>query len=80
MTTDSGTIGIGSVYSHPELVRAIVEDQLRDILIGDDPLEVESIWEKSDRVTRWYGRKGAAISALGGIDIPLSDSGHSKRS
>ena len=73
VTTDSGTMGIGSVYSHPALVRAIVEDQLRDILVGEDPLEVESIWEKSYRVTRWYGRKGAAISALGGIDIALWD-------
>ena len=73
VTTDSGTVGIGSVYSHPDLVRAIVEDQLRDILVGDDPLDVETIWEKSYRVTRWYGRKGAAISALGGIDIALWD-------
>ncbi len=71
--TDSGAEGIGSVYSHPELVRVIVEDQLRDLLVGEDPLEVESLWEKSYRVTRWYGRKGAAISALGGIDTALWD-------
>ncbi len=73
MTTDSGTGGIGSVYSHPELVRATVAGQVRDLLVGDDPLEVESIWEKSCRVTRWYGRKGAAITALAGIDTALWD-------
>ena len=73
VTTDSGTEGIGSVYSNPELVRVIVEHQLRDLLVGEDPLEVESIWEKSCRVTRWYGPKGAAMSALGGVDIALWD-------
>lgn len=37
----------GSVYSHPEIVRTIVENQLRDILVGCDPLEVESIWKEN---------------------------------
>lgn len=73
VSTDSGIEGIGSVYSHPDLVRLIVEQQLRDLLIGEDPLEIESIWEKNYRVTRWYGRKGAAMSALGGIDVALWD-------
>ena len=35
--TDNGITGIGSVYSHPDLVRIIVEDQLRDMLIGGGP-------------------------------------------
>ena len=62
---------LGSVYSHPELIRTIVEGNLRDLLIGEDPLEVERIWEQCDKVTRWYGRKGAAMSALGGVDTAL---------
>ena len=71
--TDSGTSGVGSVYSHPELVRTIIEGNLRDLLIGEDPLDVERIWEQSYKVTRWYGRKGAAMSALGGVDTALWD-------
>ena len=73
VSTDEGIEGIGSVYSHPDLVRMIVEQQLRNLLIGEDPLEVEAIWDKNYRITRWYGRKGAAISALGGIDVALWD-------
>jgi len=73
VSTDDGIEGIGSVYSHPDLVRMIVEQQLRDLLIGEDPLEVEAIWDKNYRITRWYGRKGAALSALGGIDVALWD-------
>ena len=68
---DTGDVGLGSVYSHPDLVRAIIEDQLSDFLIGEDPLEVEKLWQRMYGVTRWYGRKGAAVSALGGIDMAL---------
>ena len=46
---------------------------LHDLLVGEDPLEVEKIWEQPYRLTRWYGRKGAAMSALGGVDIALWD-------
>jgi len=55
------------------LVRTIVEGHLRDILIGKDPLDVETLWEQNYTLTRWYGRKGAAVSALGGVDIALWD-------
>lgn len=71
--TDEGVSGIGSVYSHPELVRMIVEGQLRPLLIGQDPLDTESLWQRAYSVTRWYGRKGVAVSTLGGIDIALWD-------
>lgn len=70
---DTGDVGLGSVYSHPDLVRAIIEDQLSDFLIGEDPREVEKLWQRMYGVTRWYGRKGAAVSALGGIDMALWD-------
>ena len=71
--TDEGISGIGSVYSHPDLVRVIVEGQLAPMLRGEDPLEVEALWESNYKLTRWYGRKGAAMSALGGVDIALWD-------
>jgi L-alanine-DL-glutamate epimerase-like enolase superfamily enzyme len=65
--------GIGSAYSHPNVVRSIVEGNLRDLLVGEDPTEVEALWRKMYRITRWYGRKGAAISALGAVDTALWD-------
>lgn len=71
--TDSDLVGIGSVYSHPTLVTKIVEDHLQPMLVGEDPLQVEALWERCYRITRWYGRKGVAISALGGVDIALWD-------
>ncbi|HEX4485051.1 MAG TPA: mandelate racemase/muconate lactonizing enzyme family protein [Terriglobales bacterium] len=71
--TEDGLTGVGSVYSHPGLVTSIIEEHLQPILLGRDPLQVEEIWDLCYRLTRWYGRKGAAVSALGGIDTALWD-------
>lgn len=71
--TDTGRTGVGSVYSHPGLVELVVKHQLEPLLRGRDPCEVETLWEFMYRITRWYGRKGAAMSALGGIDTALWD-------
>lgn len=70
--TDTGAVGIGSAYSHPALVHIVVE-QLSALLRGYDPRNVEAIWDKMYGWTRWFGRKGAAMSALGGIDVALWD-------
>lgn len=73
VSTDEGLTGLGSVYSHPDLVRAIIEGHLRPALEGADPLNIQGIWTRCYDLTRWYGRKGVALSALGGIDIALWD-------
>ena len=71
--TECGAVGVGSVYSYPALVYLIVREQLAAVLVGEDPTEVEALWEKMYALTRWYGRKGAALSALGGVDMALWD-------
>jgi D-galactarolactone cycloisomerase len=71
--TDSGETGIGAAYSHPDLVRTIIEGNLRAHLIGADPTDIDGIFDKLYGLTRWYGRKGAAMTAIGGIDIALWD-------
>lgn len=70
--TDQKEVGIGSAYSHPALVQIVVR-QLSALLRGYDTADVESIWEKMYGWTRWFGRKGAAMTALGGIDVALWD-------
>jgi D-galactarolactone cycloisomerase len=73
VVTDDGQVGLGTVYSHPDLVRLIIEEHLAPHLIGEDPSQIERLWQEMYSLTRWYGRKGVAISALGGIDIALWD-------
>ncbi|MDB5339314.1 MAG: hypothetical protein JWN70_4933 [Planctomycetaceae bacterium] len=70
--TDGKEVGIGSAYSHPALVQIVIQ-QLSALLRGQDPRDVEAIWEKMYGWTRWFGRKGAAMTALGGIDVALWD-------
>jgi len=71
--TDDGHVGQGSVYSYPALVYLIVKQQLEPLLRGEDPTDVEALWQRMYRVTRWYGRKGVAMSALGGLDTAFWD-------
>ena len=71
--TDGRSTGIGAAYSHPDLVKLIIERHLAPHLVGRDPTDVEELWDLMYGLTRWYGRKGAAISALGGLDIAFWD-------
>jgi L-rhamnonate dehydratase len=79
--TDEGITGIGEVDSSPEIGKAFVEAPsshavsrgLRDILVGEDPLDVEGLWHKMYRGTIFSGRRGAAIHAISGVDIALWD-------
>jgi L-alanine-DL-glutamate epimerase-like enolase superfamily enzyme len=71
--TDTPHVGVGSAYSHPGLVHLVVKGQLEPLLRGEDPREVEALWERMYGLTRWYGRKGAAMSALGGLDVAFWD-------
>ena len=43
VTADNAMTGWGSAYSHPDLVRIVVEQQLRPMLLGEDPTEVEAL-------------------------------------
>lgn len=71
--TDTKEVGIGSCYTYPALAYLIVEQQLSPLLKGEDPTDVEGLWDKMYGVTRWYGRKGVAMSTLGAVDTALWD-------
>jgi L-alanine-DL-glutamate epimerase-like enolase superfamily enzyme len=73
VTATGGLVGWGAAYSHPDLVRIVVEAHLKPFLLGRDPTEVEALWGRMYRLTRWYGRKGAAMSALGALDTAFWD-------
>jgi D-galactarolactone cycloisomerase len=55
------------------LLHEIIAGQLAPILIGTDPFDIAARWRQMDDMTLWYGRKGIAITAIGGIDIALWD-------
>jgi L-alanine-DL-glutamate epimerase-like enolase superfamily enzyme len=79
--TDEGITGIGEVDASPTVIKAIIDAPrshaistgLREILVGKDPRDIESLWEQMYRGSIFYGRRGAAIMAISGLDIALWD-------
>ena len=70
--TDEGTQGF-SYLNAPGAIRSLIEDNLKDILIGRTPFETEAIWTEMFWRVRGYGRKGLAFQAISGLDIALWD-------
>ncbi len=71
--TDEGQRGIGNVLVGVHAAKAIIDSALTPILAGQDPFDVELLWETMFRSTLNFGRKGAAIEAISGVDIALWD-------
>ncbi len=81
ITTDAGIVGWGEVDGCPSVVKAIIDAPyshtmvtgLKSLLIGENPLETARLWAKMHRATLFYGRGGAVLQAMAGIDMALWD-------
>jgi len=79
--TDAGITGIGEADSSPAVVEAVVNAPvshdksagLKEVVLGRDPFDVEVLWNEMYERSYFYGRKGAAITAISGIDMALWD-------
>ena len=79
--TDDGLEGIGEADASPEVIKAIIDAPfshniacgLREILIGENPLETERLWQKMYRRTMYYGRSSVTICAMSAVDMALWD-------
>ena len=77
VSTDEGIRGLG--YSlvfgggGAESVHAYLETRLAPVLIGEDPLMVERLWEKMFRTDMGIKKQGIAAYALSALDIGLWD-------
>src|SRR5215212_6643670 len=79
--TDDGLEGVGEADSSPEVVKAIIDAPfshnvacgLRKIVIGENPLETDRVWQKMYRRTMYFGRTSVGIAAMSAIDMALWD-------
>ncbi len=79
--TDEGITGVGESDLNPWIARACLEAPathtmsrgMKNLLIGQDPLKIESLWERVYVGTAMDGRRGALIHALGAVDMALWD-------
>ncbi len=67
-----GTYGWGEGYGPATVVKAGVEF-LTPLVLGEDPLQVEAIWNKMRLRALDYARRGVLVAAISAIDIALWD-------
>ena len=69
---NDGTVGIGcSIGGEPACY--IIEKHLSRFVEGQDPRNVELIWDQMWRATLPYGRKGLAVQAISAVDLAIWD-------
>ena len=79
--TDEGITGLGEIDSSPSVAKAIIDappshkicSGLAALLVGENPLEIGRLWQKMYRGSLYFGRRGAAIHAISGVEIALWD-------
>lgn len=70
--TDEGIVGIGSVFTNDDLVKAALA-VMEPLYRGENALEPERVTEKLRANTFWMGRGGSLTHTISGIDIALWD-------
>jgi L-alanine-DL-glutamate epimerase-like enolase superfamily enzyme len=68
--TDAGVIGIAGPV--PDGVASIAARRLRPILLGQDPIAHEKLWDQMHRIMV-HGRQGDAMLAISAVDCALWD-------
>src|SRR6516165_5523495 len=79
--TDAGITGVGEVDSSPVVAKAIIEAPishkicrgLAECVIGQDPFEIDRLIQRMYEGTIFFGRQGAVIQAMSGVEIALWD-------
>ena len=71
--TDDGVYGLGGIGLGSEAVAQVIEHQLKPLVLGENPFNVEFLWDKMFRSTVNVGRRGLVLESISGIDIALWD-------
>src|SRR5947199_5331221 len=81
VNTDAGIIGVGEVDSSALVAKAIIDAPishkisrgLAECVMGQDPFEIDRLVHRMYEGTIFFGRQGAAIQAMSGVEIALWD-------
>jgi L-rhamnonate dehydratase len=71
--TDGGHVGLGNAALSPQVVKQVIDLYLKPLLIGQDPFDIELLWQHMYRKTMAFGRKGIGMVAISAVDIALWD-------
>jgi len=70
ISTDKGVTGVGLGGPGCSFV---IEKHLTKLLLGEDPFDVEGLWDIMWRSMLYYGRKGLVVHTISAVDIVLWD-------
>ncbi len=70
---DDGTVGIGNAALAPQATKTVIDTYLKPLLVGQDPMNSEYLWQSMYRRTLPYGRKGIGMAAISAIDLAVWD-------
>jgi L-alanine-DL-glutamate epimerase-like enolase superfamily enzyme len=81
ITAENGAYGLGETDAPPNVISALLETptahiwsrSIRDLLLRENALEVERLWDRLYEGTIYHGRRGLGIMLLSAIDIALHD-------
>ncbi|MGI9336579.1 MAG: mandelate racemase/muconate lactonizing enzyme family protein [Gammaproteobacteria bacterium] len=73
--TDAGITGVGQCEAPSLVIESILHNTmgLERLLEGEDPTEVQRLWQKMYNATGLYGRRGVTIGAIGAVETALWD-------
>src|SRR5499427_2295267 len=79
--TDAGLVGVGEADSSSHVARAIIEAPLShkicrglaECVLGQDPFEIDRLVHRMYEGSIFFGRQGAVIQAMSGVEIALWD-------
>jgi L-alanine-DL-glutamate epimerase-like enolase superfamily enzyme len=72
--TDEGLVGIGECFRRlPHAVKAVVDSNLKPVLLNTDPLDTEVRWQDMYRAASAIDMGGTVYCAIAGLDIALWD-------
>jgi L-alanine-DL-glutamate epimerase-like enolase superfamily enzyme len=79
--TDDGVVGVGEVDSSSLVAKAVIEAPvshkicrgLAACVLGHDPFEIDRLVHRMLEGSIFFGRQGAAVQAMSGIEIALWD-------
>jgi L-rhamnonate dehydratase len=70
---DTGDVGIGEAALAPRVTKQLIDLYLKPILIRQNPLDTEFLWQHMYRRTIAFGRKGVGMVGISAVDIALWD-------
>jgi len=71
--TDDGQVGLGNAALAPQVTKRVIDLYLTPLLLGEDPWDVERLWQHMYRKTIAFGRKGIGMVAISAVDVALWD-------